>query len=1235
MRLIDSDLREEWLFVLEEHGAEITPRRGIQLFSVVTADPALRFSTVETIEDIKIVVSSIADGIERLDLTRFGVENPDAVQERYLHIVTEDFLQRLGQEEVPAEAILTDVTLDDTGSDHTTTSVSTAVPAQTSDSEFDDESTGGIASLSVDDSSQKTVTTDAVSELPDGDRLSEIESDSEPDPEAEDGTETDRQDVLDFSAIDFDEIFETFDADVKTREVVDARLGIGDDSPDLEWLRENRDQLDDLLTEGSPAGHLVAGIGFARLAVDDASLVAPYLGPIEILFQSRVLGASRLGLIVYREIAREDPGELIGHLSPLWSEFSTDRERHKVLLYDVVERVARDHAEHITEKVSIIASGLNESTLVIRLNAALILRHVSTVQSSVVEPYVGALVDQLHHSDRSGRAAAVALTVLSNNRSEVIAPYSSRLVDALDQTEDTVIRVALLQTIRELLQNEVISTVEFDVIFENLDHEDNYVTAQALTVLNELAKQDAERCAQATERYVKLLESEDENIRKGAALLLSTLASSTPTVLAPYADSIVQQLGTSDFMTEVLLPVLHQLVSENPESVVPHMDSIIPHVTASDQRVRIYAAETCGLISNVEPESVVPHVDMVATGLEQAQAPQSLRPLLAILSKISEIAPETIQVPTDEIVEYVHADDERTVVFALRCLESLAASRPEEVAAHFDEILPLLKADAEIVREYTLPVVSEVAKQDIENFDASVEWLLTRIREGADTLTEAMIYALASIAEADPDLVADLPVERYLDSDNPEMRASALAVLTALADNEATDLRKYAPVLVEGLESDNQLFQNNALGSWNLLTKSDPEFVADYVDVIIPYIDSDDEQVRESVIDTLERVGRSVPAALEPYVDTFVDRFADDQNAVVRDAALALGHVGQVSPDLVEPHFTELQNLLTEDDFSIKRGAFIALGMLARERPKLVAQATELMTEEFDSESPLAISATTGLLAIAKEDPARVAPHLSAVFPCLDVDNELIRRLAVAVIGKASSADPEQVEERLSTIVTTGREVDLDLAVADILHSVATTDPERVVEYTDTLFEISQADDDITSAQALVALSLVANHAPSAVASRIDTVAESLTADHLGRRRGAVRVVGELSKSDPETVKPYVEDLCTHVKMVDETESGSEASGLLPAMDALRNVAKHDPEAVEPYLDVLEEISPSDDETAVIVQAIRSIYQDEEVADVEEGTPDYGDGRASYDTQYGINDEFNDIEQMAHQANGE
>jgi HEAT repeat protein len=215
------------------------------------------------------------------------------------------------------------------------------------------------------------------------------------------------------------------------------------------------------------------------------------------------------------------------------------------------------------------------------------------------------------------------------------------------------------------------------------------------------------------------------------------------------------------------------------------------------------------------------------------------------------------------------------------------------------------------------------------------------------------------------------------------------------------------------------------------------------------------------------------------------------------------------------------------------------------------------------------------LSAIAKENPAEIAPATDDIIPYLDSNRVSARRedaVCLAAIAAESPNDAVDAVPGLATIVEDSADGQQSAIYA--LERIAREFPEAVTPVAEPLGAVivDESLSDNTRMSATAALGRAVNEFPSLAVDIIDDVARLFEADNYKLRNNAIALTFEVAAIHTDVVEPYVDDIVALVT-VDDAYTRTNASG------TLARVAEDFPDSVEHVTPTVIDLLTDDDPT--------------------------------------------------------
>ncbi|CCQ34453.1 HEAT domain containing protein [Halorhabdus tiamatea SARL4B] len=239
----------------------------------------------------------------------------------------------------------------------------------------------------------------------------------------------------------------------------------------------------------------------------------------------------------------------------------------------------------------------------------------------------------------------------------------------------------------------------------------------------------------------------------------------------------------------------------------------------------------------------------------------------------------------------------------------------------------------------------------------------------------------------------------------------------------------------------------------SLVERAEEEPTSVTAEDVRPFLEADDDIVRKRALDVCQAVGYVDSDRIAPLIPDILTFVEDDFLAVKHSALGAIGHLVPDEPDAVAKGVQALTRELTGETPLTRFLAAKSVALLAFERPAVVAGHAEELVAALGQEGPtLPESKQTtfadpddpvreevgknvaqnenareltakALVAVAETDPDAIAPHLEALRPYVDDQNEIVAGPLLEIVSTLAAEDyavPDGVAERVEATLPNG-----------------------------------------------------------------------------------------------------------------------------------------------------------------------------------------------------------------------
>ncbi len=1158
MNLIPPELQDRWVRFLDESAPSVTPRDALAVLSVATSDPRLGSTQIRTEEDLERVTEILAENFNEANLSSFGIEDPERATDALIRAVVEYYGKRL-------DGVRIDMPDVRDGGD------SERGPRET-DSGVDgtDDSTNSESNDSIDLAGPE---------------------------ELDDSNEGDSL-VLSPSEFDVDSFTEDVALGAEAKRFLEFNLGDCETAADIDALATHLEELAALVDTQEGADQVIGYLAFAHLAEERPEAVTPYLDTVETGLRSEWHSGQLLALLAFAGVAMDTPETLHGHMDGVWDLVASGNEIKWALALDIVEQLGREIPLALATHVDALSDGLCHEEELIRRDAALGLRHIAEKRPGAVTPYAGMLVQQLEYDDNTSGLAADVLHSLAKAEPESVVPFAEQMQDRFRESDHPQVVSGTLATIRELLSADEEIQVDVDELLPAVQETNEDVAGTALTVVNELAKQDPETVTAQLDELITVFDRQNELLDRVLVAVLTTVSEEDVASVLPYLKRIVRLLDRDHELITPVLNLLENVAQKQPEEVSGHLSRLEPYLTAQDEITRGLAVRIFAHVGRHAPTAVTPYLSTIEETASMSTQTGVLVPALDVVASVAKASPRDAQPLLPTITSLPTMDVEGVPQKVLQIAIEITESSPVIVAEHLDQLLPQLRHESETVQHRCVVLVRELAETQDVDIIAAADWLLTEAQR-PEAVTESMLLAISKIAQHQPEVITQLPIREYFALDDEQVHSSTAMIL-------ASDSEQFTELQIENIDTIASLLsqtQSNrslaALLTFKQVASEDPNSVEPYCEKITEYLTHDEESHRRLAIDILEQFGRTHPDRLVHTAETIAALAEEPNDSIRRDAVLCLGYIANEDLSVADPHLNILQRRLSDSSPLVSSAATVATMFLANTAPEKAEPATELLIEQLERQESAKMVALNALGSIGVESPQRLVSHVDTIAEMLDHDSAEVRNAAVKVLGYASRGDGAAVSSYLPQVLPFGQQTETVQPVADIARNVAQNEPEVAADNLDDIISLTMSGDTTAATSAFLSLYYLAKFDVELVLDYLPLAVDLLSATVDNFHRSAALLLGGISQFRPDVVEPHVEELLTYV----ERDDGDEAY-LHPAIDALYNIAQNDQDALEGELSRIEAIESNDPEVQQLIEKILSLYRDVDIDD--------GDGDGDY-----------------------
>lgn len=281
------------------------------------------------------------------------------------------------------------------------------------------------------------------------------------------------------------------------------------------------------------------------------------------------------------------------------------------------------------------------------------------------------------------------------------------------------VRVMIDRSMR--LVREEPGDVPVESVVEALDHADQSVRKQAVTVLYTLSKDQPERVQEAITPLASYLESDHIQLRSKAALTMGNVAES------------------------------------HPEAVTPHIESLVELLDAEAATVRRSAVRTLRSVASEKPAKIAPSIDQLCQLLDT----ESIRlDILDIIEQVVSEDPESVDLPIELMLDIL--GEEYEIYSDVSYDPDMMAQQKATPTQQVEGVQSLVsdeeaRSENERVREKAALAISLLTVDDpesmVESLEPHIPQLIERLDDRNRTIQGLVAGILAYVAELNPEAV--------------------------------------------------------------------------------------------------------------------------------------------------------------------------------------------------------------------------------------------------------------------------------------------------------------------------------------------------------------------------------------------------------------------------------------------------------------------------------------------------
>ncbi len=652
--------------------------------------------------------------------------------------------------------------------------------------------------------------------------------------------------------------------------------------------------------------------------------------------------------------------------------------------------------------------------------------------------------------------------------------------------------------------------------------------------------EDASRLATAVSDH---LTHTDTDVAIAAAEQIAAIADSFPKAAAEHVGQIAAATDpmADHFGTGHGVFALQRIATERPSRVAAELDAVSNFIDAhqSDDSPSGDVVRSLFLIYYIaksDPDEAVNHIDTVARALEAYSDPGTRLQAAMTLERLAAHSPSAVT---------VHA---KTVVSVLGELEA-----PEIEAELMVALGRAVDEDPECIGERLDPLLGTL-RRAVDDYDSSQE-------ETVRIITNA-IGVVAGAGQQDLDsVVANLDVidQVAATTDRPTTAANVLSAYKAVAESQPAVVAERVDRVVNALgvaEYDRAIHMG--LAALSGVAMVDSSAMLDHVDRVAATLDDiEDTDGMIAGIGILIKLGNDSTEAVAGHEDTLLNTAAAlSEPQIVAEIMATVAAVAESDPDLIAPRVGHLFELLDGfEDLAVVEQDLAAIRAVARDDPAAVSGYIERVGELFDRFSDEYIRSKLctiiGTTALDRPDAAaEQLPRITDTITGFESRPPLVN--GVGSVGEIAEHRPADAAEYLGTIADSGvtRE---PLAVANFtetLRYVAPTAPAVAREHLDIVLEALHADDDRVREEGVRTLGALAEEAPDAVATGVETIVTDLTlARDPTEARVALEALTAVAATSGETVRPHQDVVTDAATRFDDSSVSTVAEELLETIE--------------------------------------------------------------------------------------
>ena len=434
-----------------------------------------------------------------------------------------------------------------------------------------------------------------------------------------------------------------------------------------------------------------------------------------------------------------------------------------------------------------------------------------------------------------------------------------------DISEDEERAIEISDSIRN---SDQLSDEQFDEVIGLLQSENEEVRKQLISSLDELDDPSNHDTlfSEITPLLLECLDTEDDELREGAAILLLTMSRSKPSVLIPHSSSLVDHLYHSDHQFLIadtisnlcerepsILDPIQDRLDQADESTLKDSLTVLRHVENQDERIASITPQLLEILEETDDHEVVSTIGSIVWSL----------------SIDSSLSDEQLGRAIELFAEHLQTDSGEVRAAALETLGKLGPKAPTLCKAVFPDIVDCLDSSESKVRLAALGTIDDICTGGGFSTDLSAGGL-----------------------------VAFYPILERLDDEDPEVRARALSTINSIGISHSEPIGFVATRITKCLDDEEEAVRDEAVEVLNRISEDEPESLAIAVPILAEIISEKIDTEAEEVTDlsggvaadaaaTLSPLLEAHPGTVEPILDSLLEHIYNDKS-VRRQRAFSL-----------------------------------------------------------------------------------------------------------------------------------------------------------------------------------------------------------------------------------------------------------------------------------------------------------------------------------------------------------